>query len=1097
MNLKPILLLLPQLAFAQGEIRISEFLASNGAITVPGQAGTDFHDWIELENTGATAVDIGGWTLTDKASSPAKWAFPAGTMIGGNSFLVVLANGNDAPDANGILQTNFSLSAGGEYVGLADAGGTVLGGFATDGTDYPPQSQNISYGLSPANGSPAFFETPTPGAANSAAQILTSQVALSRQRGYFDAAFSLALTTADSGATISYTLDGRSPLAANGTPASYATTYSAPLNISSTTILRTVATRAGASPSQVETHSYIFPTAVATQVKPPSYTSTWGGGTQADYEVDPAVSQSAVDGQRFLDGLRDLPTISVITSEDDLFGSGGLYLNTESDLEKKVSAEYFEPAATGDGVNGTVLFQTDCGMRIQGGASRNPFNASKHSLSLRFRGEFGASKIDANVFPEGEITEFNSLHLRANYNNSWIHRFTDQRARTNHFTDQVVRDSYIAMGHPDGVRGRFVNLFLNGLYWGVYNLHERPENDHYAAYSDGKFDKDGVFGYNPGNNTSEERASFDAMRAACASGDWTAIRERLDVDSYIDFYIIQHFAHNDDLKPADNWRAAGGGPANAPWKFYPWDAERTLEDPGDTGSLAISQDGAGIIDSLKNVLEFRVRFADRVYKHLKNGGALANTNMRQRVIARVNEIDNAVVGESARWGDDRSGGAGPAGDYTRADNWLPAIYGPLSFDPNGGLLGNGGWFPTTGTNRTDRMITKWETEKWVSGNATKLPQIDPPSFQVGGTTQRGGTIDPGQQLTLTGGIGDIYYTLDGSDPRLEGGAVRTGLSPYTGGAIPISREGIVKVRWKNGNDWSALDEARFATSRLATAADLLITEVHYHPADPTPAETAVSPDLEDKSFQFLEILNLADVPVNLAGCVLSDGVDFTFPLYQLPPGERLVVAEDTVAFQLRHPSAIAPTGEWSGALSKGGETITLSDGGANTIDSFTYSDDSPWPQTPDGDGDSLNRLGISSDGNIAVSWAAAVPTPGTGIILNRFANWAETNGVTDFSDDSDGDGISALLEYALLLDPSAKDSLPPLEPSGSTYSMSFSRDPGRTDYNVRIWGSDNLETWAPLDETILSNMSGRETLEVTAPTDEPKYFLQIRAIANP
>ena len=735
-------------------------------------------------------------------------------------------------------------------------------------------------------------------------------------------------------------------------------------------------------------------------------------------------------------------------------------------------------------------------MRVQGGASRSPTNAAKHSFSLRFREEFGLSKLDAELFPGADLTEFNSIHLRANYNNSWIHREAGQRDRCNHFSDQFVRDSYIAMGHEDGVNGRFVHLFLNGLYWGVYNLHERPENDHYAAYSDGQYDKDEVFGYNPGNNTSAERSSFNAMRAACAAGNWATIQQRLDVDSYIDFYIIQHFAHNDDLKTGDNWRAAGGGPANAPWKFYPWDAERTLEDPADTGNLAISQDGAGIIDDLKQVLEFRVRFADRLYKHLYHNGALVNSANRARTLARVNEIDRAVVGESARWGDNRSGGDGPDGDYTRADNWLPAINGPLSTDPNGGLLGSGGWFPASGTNRTDRMIAKWKSETWIGG-PKKLPVVDPPRFEVDGTEQHGGTIAPGDQLVLTGGTGEIYFTTDGSDPRLEGGAVRAGLTPYTGGAIPIDREGIVKVRWKNGADWSALDEARFSTSRLATAGDLLITEVHYHPSDPTPSESSVSPTLEDGDFQFLEILNLSDEPVNLGGCEFTDGVDFTFPLYQLAPGERVVVAETPEAFALRHPTEFAPAGKWSGALSKGGETMILTDASGAPIDAFDYDDEVPWPLTPDGGGDSLNRLGLSSDGNLPVSWTAAAPTPGTGIVLDRFESWAVVNNLAGSDDDSDGDLIPALLEYALLLDPAAEDELPSLDVVGSTYTMDFSRDPGRSDFDVRIWGSDDLDDWEPMDEAPVSSSPGRETLRVTAPMEETKFFFQIRAVANP
>ena len=137
MKLKALPILLALYAPVHAEVRISEFLASNNAIAVPGQAGSGFHDWIELENTGPDEVDIAGWGLTDDAASPMKWTFPSGTTIPGNSFLVVLANSNNTPDGNGILQTNFSLSVNGEFVGLSDEVGVVVSQFGANRGGLP------------------------------------------------------------------------------------------------------------------------------------------------------------------------------------------------------------------------------------------------------------------------------------------------------------------------------------------------------------------------------------------------------------------------------------------------------------------------------------------------------------------------------------------------------------------------------------------------------------------------------------------------------------------------------------------------------------------------------------------------------------------------------------------------------------------------------------------------------------------------------------------------------------------------------------------------------------------------------------------------
>ena len=54
--------------------------------------------------------------------------------------------------------------------------------------------------------------------------------------------------------------------------------------------------------------------------------------------------------------------------------------------------------------------------------------------------------------------------------------------------DQFIRDSLLAMGQVDAGRGTYVHLFLNGLYWGVYNVHERPDSAHYAEYHGGDAD---------------------------------------------------------------------------------------------------------------------------------------------------------------------------------------------------------------------------------------------------------------------------------------------------------------------------------------------------------------------------------------------------------------------------------------------------------------------------------------------------------------------------------------------------------------------------------------------------------------------------------
>lgn len=126
---------------ALGQVIISEFMASNGK-TLADEDG-DFPDWIELQNTGSSPVDLNGWFLTDKASKPTKWRLPAVTLPG-HGWLLVFASGKDRAVPGLPLHANFSLSAEGEYLALIQPdGATVASAFAPQ---FPPQFRDVSYG---------------------------------------------------------------------------------------------------------------------------------------------------------------------------------------------------------------------------------------------------------------------------------------------------------------------------------------------------------------------------------------------------------------------------------------------------------------------------------------------------------------------------------------------------------------------------------------------------------------------------------------------------------------------------------------------------------------------------------------------------------------------------------------------------------------------------------------------------------------------------------------------------------------------------------------------------------------------------------------
>ncbi|NWK54990.1 lamin tail domain-containing protein [Verrucomicrobiaceae bacterium N1E253] len=958
---------------------ISEFMASNDggdthntntwypiANQVPGS--TD--DWIEIHNTSSTTLDLGGWKLTDSADELNQWTFPSATTIVAGGYLVVYASGANSPDANGNLHTNFKLSAKGEYLALVRPSGTVASEFGPSGADYPPQDKDVSYGLHPSLGASVYFSSPTPGAANDSSGITRVEaMAFSPDRGYYQTAIEVTLSNPTPGATIYYTTDGSKPIDGSGNPTATAAIYTTPVPVTQTTAVRAAAVKAGYAPTTVDTRTYLLldidhanadgtdssglNTAFLQQTQP----AGWGSLTSGDYNMNTAVSQSTATAthhststaQTMLLGMRDIPTLSIAMNHADFSGSNGIYTNsTDSSLEHECSAEFIP--ARGDTRND---WQVNCGIKVQGGASRNPSSSPKHSMNFRFREEYGTGRLNQALFPGSNVEEFNSLALRAGYNNSWIHRDAGQRGRGSMIRDQWMRQSMLDMGSPAAGHGMMVHIFVNGLYWGVHNLCERPEASHYASYNGG--DDDLLDARNGGSVVDGNATAWNEVSQVVADGDWTKIQGVIDMDQYIDYQIINRYGANHDLKSNGNWRAAGGGPfpegqpeLMQPWQLYSWDGERTLESETATNAPV---DPMGVRSTLETHAEYKMRFADRVQKHFFNDGSLTPGACADRWMKYANNLDRAIIAESARWGNHRRTPA-----YTRDGEWLTE---------QSRLIGS--YFPV----RTSNVLGLYVSEGL-------FPQINAPEFLVNGSPQHGGEIAAGGILTLTAGSGTIYYTLDGSDPRLEGGAVNpSAIAILSGQTVNLPSSQTVKTRLKEGDTWSALNEATFFLEALALADDLVLTEIHYHPSEATAVELAagralaIPRDLSDADvFEFVEIKNISSYPVNLAGVHFGEGLDFTFGNTVLNAGAMAVLVRDAEAFAIRYPG-VPIVGSYEGGLSNSGEQISLilHDGGL--AQSLIYSDQGQWPGRADGEGSSLELIHPTGEVAYSESWRSS------------------------------------------------------------------------------------------------------------------------------
>ncbi|MCA9959824.1 MAG: lamin tail domain-containing protein, partial [Anaerolineales bacterium] len=770
----------------------------------------------------------------------------------------------------------------------------------------------------------------------------------SQPHGFYDAPFDLTLTTTIPGAVIRYTLDQTAPSATVGA------LYTTPLSITTTTIVRAIAYTPDNSfaPSAVAANSYFFIDHILDQTAPIGYPNTWSS-YPADYDMDPEIVTSTTYAPVITDALLALPTLSIAMDVDDLFGSSaGIYTHPLQDgptWERPSSVELIFP----DGQPG---FQINAGIRIFGGASRTPSNSPKHSFRILFKADYGPTKLTFPLFDDSATDEFDTLVLRAGYNNSWIHANHissggDQRIRSQYIRDLWAGDSQRAMGQV-GIHGTYVHLYLNGLYWGIYNMQERPSASFQAAYYGG--DKEEYDVLNSGEVVDGDRSAWNTLIALAGNNlsvdaNYQAVLDYIDLDNFIDFIVLNHYAGNQDWDD-HNWYAARRRAPGEKFRFFVWDSERILEDVNhNIISVNLYDKPSYLFQRLRTNPEFRLRFADRVYQHLYNDGALTPGPAADRFALAAAELQTAIVAESARWGDYRRDVhpwySGPYELYTRDDHWLPHQTWLLDT-----------YFP---------QRTAAAQQQFIAANL--FPALEPPLFN-----QHGGDITAGFTLTITNPnvlTSTIYYTLDGTDPHVAyGGAADTAVNGGNLTTLTLPYTTLVKARIYNPatGEWSALHESLF---RVPTdlAADLLISEIMYHPP-------------EGDEYEFLELKNTGVLTLDLGLVRLSEGINYTFTVGTLlPPGAFIVLAADPLFFQVKYGFAPFNAAGYTGQLSNGGETIALQDALGNPITAVSYDDTSPWPASPDGLGFSLVPIDPNSNPNPddAANWRASAHVGGS------------------------------------------------------------------------------------------------------------------------
>lgn len=819
----------------------------------------------------------------------------------------------------------------------------------------------------------------TPGGANTSIIFsgFVETPVTSPERGFYDESIQVEATTATPGAVIHYTTDGSEPTESSPV-------FPSPLNISQTTNLRVKGFLDGARPSEIRTDSYLFVGDIVTE---PRVTSSINGQvmrTGLDAGVLAATYEDA-SGQvvTVQDALKAIPSLSISTDEANLFSpETGIYVNATEKWERPISAEWIHP----DGDEG---FQINAGLRIRGGFSRNP-EFPKHSFRLFFRDEYGEGRLEYDFFNDGGITSFKRMDLRTTQSGNWA---SNGDPTNTLLRDIVFRDSALAMGDPC-TRSSWFHLYLNGKYWGMYQTEERPEENFGADNFGGdKDDYDLIKIWRPYNNQPrgygfwieepapagdldaygrlhalaqvgfETNEAYFAVQGMNVNGERDPTNERLlDVDNLIDYLLlIYHAAAVDngitwwtgDDNILNNLYALYNRENPDGFKWIQHDGEISYDRVVNRFPIELDRTGPYTHPQLQEFQyfnpqtlheklllneEYRIRFLDRVYKHLSGTGALTKEPTQLRLDERAAQIDQAVVAHSARWGN----------TSLDRDSWVTSVANQRAFFERSG----------------DRSV---EVIGYLDADGL-IPSISQPQMSAAP-----GVVGAGSPLSLSSESGTIYFTIDGSDPRAIGGAAVG--TPYTEELV-IDQPTFVKARVLSGGVWSALTEGTFWNAEVPLA----ISEVMYH-----------APAGDQR--EFIEIHNSSDQAVDLKGYQLSGGVEIELGegVTSIAPGAYVVVVDDVAAFAALYPG-VTIAGQYSGSLSNSGERLNFGYFGTELV-SFRFSDARNWPQAAGGAGHSLIPLPAAGDAQESGSldyggnWRASSSAGGSPGSIDQIADY--------------------------------------------------------------------------------------------------------------
>jgi trimeric autotransporter adhesin len=560
-------------------------------------------DMIEILNKNTASISLDSVYVSDSRNNLRKFGYPNGQSIAANAFRVLSADGDLV--ASTATTAAFGISDGGETVYLSQQVNGVL--VIIDSLVVGATLYNTTYGRFPdASSNVIAFTAATPAATNNNSKQLYN-ITFSNLRGVYTTAFNLTLT-APAGTTVRYTTNNTKPTATLGT------IYSGSIVISSSTVVRAFAFNT-AGESKVITQTYVFPSTVAQQLTLPI----------AGVET----------------ALKDLPFVSITTTGviDTLnIPCTFEYVNKFGDIRSSYA---------------------DAQFKIFGNPSVSQL---KKSYRVSFKASLGFPKFKHNIFTRltdetyNPSNEFDALELRAG---------GDVKNSTN-LNDYYSHTLLRKMGSKD-IHVSYVNVMVNGTYYGVCPIREKFDNDYAAEYypgSDEEFDYLQTYDtfltwptvndvyVEPGDGSLTQ---FQGVLDANAANNYQLLKQRMDVTHYTNS-LLMFLAGDSEAE----FKAVIGTNYSTPMTFFMKDMDYYIDSDGggNTQATNLANNNKGPLDLLALSgmgggtanLEYRTLVKDRFQlTYVVPKGAMTRDTVAAVMLRGRALIEKSMPLEIARW----------------------------------------------------------------------------------------------------------------------------------------------------------------------------------------------------------------------------------------------------------------------------------------------------------------------------------------------------------------------------------------------------------------------------------------------------------------